>query len=346
MPETIFDRFLIGALSEDAYGSGTDGTNDLTAGDDPNNWLAVIEQDEPPFSENINDIPNQEQTAVHSTKESEKYGHSLGVSFEAPLKGKKSSAGDPPYDAPILKAANHKETINGTTDSRYNLITGDDQTRVPSMAMVMYMFTRSMSDAYRWVAQGVRGDMSYTFEMGESITYSFEGTALFNPFPAQLEVADKANTLPTLPSEYAGEKDTLEVIGITFKIGGTDYEVESFTLETNWSVDEDNVGTKANRTLKEVYLTRGSGSPVGGSITFKGRSDVVTDIFPKTKSGATSSLTVTATNGTDTVEFSFPNIQFGTDAISFADATFDNPYEARGDYGNTSGEDEYEIIYT
>jgi len=349
--EDLAKRFLIGGLSEDAYGSGTDGTLDLTAGDDPSSWQAFREQDSPPFSEVIEQVNNEEMTATHSTKKASHYGQALDVSFEFPLKGKRSAAGDPPFEDYILKACNLEETIVVDTSAAYRPVTGDDQTRVPSMALVTYMYTRGYDDAYRWVAQGVRGNLTITLEMGENALCEFSGRGLFNPWPTSLEVADNGNTLPTTPTEYSGEKSTLEVIGLTFQIddgsGLTGYDMESMTLESAWDQSEDMTGTKANRTLEEVFLTRGVDSPPGGSMTLKGRSATLSDLMPLVKSGAEAQIQATLTDGTDTVEINIPIAQFSDDTVSLAESTFDLPYAARGDFGSGGAvETDFELTYT
>jgi len=351
MSDNLAKRFLIGGIPEDAYGSGTDGTTDFTTGHDPDDWYAVRTQGEPPFSEVINTIANQEMTATHSTKKSHNYGHRLDVSLTVPLKGKKSTAGDPPFGSWLLKAMNLEETVNATTSTVYRPVTGDDQTRVPSAALAMYMFTRGYDDAYRWVCKGVRGNGTLTLEMGENATLGFEGAGLYAPWPTDLHVADNANTLPTTPTEYSGEKNTLEVIGMTFEVdtgsGLTAYPIESMDLQTNWSLQEDMVGTKADRTLEQLYLERGSEDPPGGGITFKGRSAAMKAILPLASSGADCQITVTLSDGTDTVELNIPVVQFSEQTVSLEGSTFDATYAARGDFGSGgAAETDFELTYT
>lgn len=345
---TLSRRIQFGMISENSYDSGTDGTNDLTAGADPSDWFGIIEEGEPPFRNGDGDqrITDEINTAVHSTRADQVYRNRTEVAFEFPITGKKSSAGDPPHWDHILQAANFEETINGTTDSNYSPVTGDDISKVPSMAAVCYIFTEDQTDAYRWVVTGIRGNITWTFEMGEEARGSFEGAGTFANFPRNLHVADNGNTLPTKPTDYSGDKDALRVIGMTFTVDSTNYDIESAEIETGWNLREKNVGTKADRTLQELTLERATDSPVGGSLTLRADSSVLKDIFSEIDSGATSSMTITLSDGTDTVDFSFPAVQFGTDTVSMQEATFANPFFARGDYGNTSGEDELTITFT
>lgn len=318
-------EWLVGAKSETAYGT------DAFAGVSPTEWLN-FEQFDPTSALQI--VEDETIRAVHSGYRDQRFGDKTTVSWTLPLTGKSGAAGTAPAYAALLKAANFEETITASASATYSLITGTAMAKVPSVTYAYFMLEQDRVNARKQLFTGCRGNRTFTFEMGQVAKLSGEDTGRYFAFPAGAATAKPAN-----PTSYAGNKSALLVIGLEIKIGGTAYCVEKFDFSTNWDVGEDRDACQANTTLNHIYLTRSRGNRPGGSKTLKGRSAALAAILPLLDSGAPVSFTAKLSNGTDTVTFNMPSIQYGQPSLNRnGHINFDLPY-----YANATGAGENEI---
>lgn len=311
---------LLATKAEPTYG------DDAFSGATPTAWLGVL--GEPGIQEKTVDIPAEETTADGLGGQMLRYGDKTDVSFTTYLVGKQSAAGDPPPAvlADIFKASNLEETITATTSAAYALAFGRAMASVPSMTVFEGIRDAVSGDYYTRLVKGVRGTPKYLFEDGQDARCEFTGVGLYS------ELSTVATAI-TAPSSYSGGKNRMKVQGVTFNYAGTEYDITKLEITPGTSIDEDRNAT-ADYGVDEVGLYLAKGDKPGGSVTFKARSAVITDILPKIMPDAgsftrvpTATLTVTLTDGTDTITITGHGCAFGAYAKNLAghNYTFDVP---------------------
>lgn len=327
--QNLAKRYVVAADSEGTYGT------DAFGGSTPSNFLASIMAEQPPLQEAIGSANPEQMSATHDTFPNEKYGDMLSVSeLSFPIKGDDDAPDEPPPHAAILKAANLKEVKrdpDSTADSgdeyvEYFPVTGHRMGEAPSATLVTYLFNEAYDTQYKWLATGLRFNLTWTIEMGEVADLQVdEGKALYQQMPTS------GNSQSVNPSGYSGNHDNFLVRNITHKVDGTEYPIESLELSTNWNLTEDRDASQATGTLHKVKCNRSSDSPPGGSVTYKARDSVIPDLVPKMKSGATSKLTALLDNGTKQMKIVCPNVQIDWDTLELGNsATFDVPIACHG----------------
>ncbi|MFB6374629.1 MAG: hypothetical protein ABEN55_16245 [Bradymonadaceae bacterium] len=335
MPDDYAKRYLVAASSESTYGS------DAFGGADPSSWLAVIESDSPPLSDEYERVPEGSMPLTHDTQLADHYGDRLEVSMEMPIKSETSAIdAAPPHDA-LLKAANLKEAKrdpDGTASSgdeyiEYFPYTGDGMTNVPSATLACYLFNSDYSQHAKWLAKGLRHNLTWSFPgPGELCTVSLDGgLALFSQKPTP----STASSLQ--PSAYSGQESNFILKGGTFKYDGTAYPLASYELSTGWNVSRDNDGTQSQGTLKKVSLDRGAESPPNGSFSLKARESVVKDLIDDIKAGNGKKATVelTAEGGTAVIYHELPNVQINDGGLSLgSDPSYEVPFFCAGTYNS------------
>lgn len=297
---SLSDRFLIGVDSESNYG------DDAFGGSDPSEWLAV--QGEPEIEERTTEVGPEQKTYDGLGGHVLRYADATEVSLSTFIVGKDGSAGDPPPDplASLLKAGNFEETVNTDTDVVYTLNGySSGMTDVPSATVFEAIRDDTDGDYYTRLVEGVRWGLSFTFEDEGSVVVEADGVGLYSERAVSTSsISDPAD------GDVSGGKDRLKVQGMTFKFDGTEYDVTSAEMSTELSVQEHAILNQDSR-VDEVKLSLGDEDRPGGSVTFKGRSDELTDIvrdqiqpdaggFDKVPTG---DLEIEVGDGTDTVTF-------------------------------------------
>ena len=321
-----------------AVDSETGYDSDPWSSSDPTEWLAFENFD---VSANIAEHQDQRILATHDTLPSEFVGQSLGVSWTLPLTGKSAAAGTAPDWAALLKSANFEEILDASS-ALYKPITSDLITRVPSAHFAYYMVEKGHDQARKMLIGGTRGNRTFTFNQGEWAKMTGEDTALFTPFPSTPQAK------PSNPTEYTGGKSLLRVQGMTLSVGGTNYAVAGCEVQTNWSVGEDSDLT-ADEMVDYISLYRERTSPIGGSLTLRGKSAALNNIISQlTSSSPTFELVITVSDGTDSIEFKMPVCQFTgyTPSASNGSTNFDLPFIAHGDLTDGGGENALQIKCT
>lgn len=137
------------------------------------------------------------------------------LSFDIPLSGGGTPKGTPPNHGPILRASGYAQTINGTTDVTYSLVsTGEEM-----VAIYYYV------DGVLWKFTDIRGSWSEAWTAKKAPRASFKGIGLNAPMS---DLVMPTPTLPTVPRPIAVNK-----ANTTLTIGGYAARLSSFTLDLN-----------------------------------------------------------------------------------------------------------------
>lgn len=325
------NKYVIAVIAETVY--GTDGF----VGANPTVWLAV---EDVSFARVEGMIENADATASDSGRPHQAYGEKSTLSITMKLTGRSGAKGTGPHWAALAEACGMDLTLNGAVDARLRPVTGNSMALAPSCTIYLGLLDDTDETVvYKQLFRGCRGKMSASATVGELGKLQFEMGGLYDEFTSA------ASTRPTLPEAYSGEKKGLAFVNATHTVAGVSYCIEKWEWATNKELKEDRCATSANA-VDEIY--RDKGGRVGGSITLKGRSATLLAIIPKLKSGAESIHAVSLTDGTDTVAFNSPAVQFGSAAFSKDGRwKFDVPYFCNGVWGvGKSGNNETEIIFT
>lgn len=278
--------------SESTYGT------DVISGS-PTAFFKVV-GDSPIVSPQRVVVESEEVCAVHDGIEHQSFASHNDASFSIYLRGKESAAGDAPLWAALLMATGAEETITASTSAAYTWVTYHTPSVAPSMTLYEDVFYTD-GTARRFIAPGQYGNMVLTAEMDTYATVAYTGMGLFQ------QGASSTSSI-SLPGSYDGSKPRLICRNLVVSIGGSNYALRSFDLNTNWSLEEDR-SMSGSSSLDAVYLKRASGSRMGGTLDF---ADV--DLFEAILSayGTDAQLAMTATwdDGTDTVVLS-QTIQLG-----------------------------------
>lgn len=315
-------------VSEDDYG-----VDPVTP--PPSTWLDVTEcLIAPEYSL----LEGEQIRAVHSGNPHTMIASHNAVTLGGYMSGKSGAAGTAPDIAPILKACGFAETIVASTSAGYKPVTvSDDQTIVPSLTIYQYI-KEADGQARLQKCHGVRGNLTCTLEQGRRAAWRMEGRGLFSELGA-LAAA------PSLPTSYSGGKVPFMVIGVTCTIGGVAYAARKIEFGSNWSIEErpDWSGTAI---IKQFYLKRGSGSRMGGSLEFM-TSAILTDILSKYGTSAQLALSITLSNGTDTLVISGPKLQLGQWTRQAGNLhTYSVPFFLCGDFASGGGDNDLQLLYT
>jgi hypothetical protein len=323
------DRKIASIESETTYGT------DAISPGPPSDWYAFRACDIMPV---VNPIESPRATASASGERHCVLESHNDVSWEMPLSGKTGAAGTAPaYDA-LLAASGFKKSVVASTSVTYRPTTVNDMTDTPSATIWLYKYRLTDSNAYLLKAFGYRGNVTMTMTMGEEAVIAGTGMALYSAYPTSTVAK------PTAPTTYLGA-GCMVVEGMSLTVGATSYPVESFEIQSNWTMTEIRTGASTGGTLSQVLLTRPmSGGRLIGSLTLVDGATAFQDMITKWSAGTQATLSATLTNGVDTITITAPNVQFGQPAESAEGILkFDVPiYFNRG----TSGDDEISIAYT
>lgn len=324
------NKYVIAVLPEVTYG-----VNPFAG--DPSTWLAV---EDVSFAHVEGMIENADATASDSGRPHVAYGEKSTISFGMKLTGKSGAAGTGPLWAPLAEAAGLALTLNAAVDARLAPVTGNSMSVAPSCTIYLGLLDDTDDTVvFKQIFRGLRGKVSASGSVGEFGKLQFDLEGLYDEF------VSASSARPSLPEAYSGEKKGLAFINATHTVAGTSYCIESWDWAVNKELKEDRCATSTNA-VDEIY--RDGGSRVGGSLTFKGRSATLAAILPKLKSGAESAHVVTLSDGTDTVSFESPAVQFGSAGWSKDGRwKFDVPYYCNGQWGaGKTGNNETVIIFT
>lgn len=321
---------FIAVESETNYGV------DAFGGSDPTAWLAADEAQILPVD---GVLESNDVLAVHSKLGQLHFGDRVSVNITWKLTGKSGAAGTEPADVAIFKAANHLVTVDPGVDVRLRPVTGARMTLTPSMTLVIIEIDSETGEVYEHKVTGIRGNIEFSYEAGGKLMATFTGEGLYVPFPTFAA----AGTEPSLPSEYSGNKLGMKAVGQTLQIDSQPYPIVSWSLATGWEIKADEVAN-ATGLVDFIELQRPSERP-NGSLSLRDRSATLKTIIPLIQNAAEFAQNHTFTDGTDTIEVSQPNCQFGSYGRS--DDRYDIPYGCNGGFGGgDTGENDYEFIYT
>lgn len=321
-------EMLVHVISEAVYGT------DPTVGT-PSVWLAVIScviQEVREFRQ------DQSVRGVHSPGRHISMPSHCDVSIEGYLTGRAGAAGTPPAWAPMLKAANLKETIDVGVGVSYNPVTiTDDMAVVPSMTLYKYQ-KMSNGQVMLQKASGIRGNLTFTFEHGQRIKFKFEGKGLYS------EWADPASA-PANPTAYSGDGAGMLAQGMVATLEAEPLPLETFELATNWTLEENRTMTGATN-LDSVKPKRGEDSAAGGSFGFRARS-LLLFCLTNYRLDSAMALSLAASNANATITLTAPAVQLGQFAPTPGNIySFSVPFWLRGDFGTSSGEDDFTLAFT
>lgn len=299
MSLTSGDRLLGAVKSETVYGT------DIFGAGPPAAYQAFRALNIQPQTEQI-ESPRGTWTA--SGEKSCLLKSHTDVSWEMPFTGKVGAAGTAPAWDAFMAASGFKKTTVALTSVSYAPRTQNDMTDTPSATIWKYMRQLEENAAYLFKARGYRGNLTMRMTLGEEAVILGTGMALYDPMP-NATVAS-----PTAPSTYEGATCMIP-INLAFTCGGTTYPVESLEISTGWNVQQVRTGEVGAGTLSKVLLTRPmSGGRMTGSFRLVDGKTALQDLVTKYLAGTQVTMAATLTNGTDTIAFAAPQLQFGQPA--------------------------------
>lgn len=338
MPDNFGDRMLFAAKAEGTYGQ------DAFSGSDPSSWLAMIEQESPPFSDEVERKQAGVMSLTHDVRRFDHYGDRIEVEgLTLPLKTATTAVDDPPPDEALYQAANLKtakrdpDSSAASGDEYWEAFpyTGDGMTNVPSATLALYLFNSDYTKHAKWLAKGYRGNLTWTFVDGEIATLGLaDGLALYEKQPTP------TTSSSLQPSAYSANERNFILKNGTFKYNSTTYPVAGFELSTNWSVNRDDDGTQSTGTLAKVSLNRRSDAPPAGSFTLKARDGAVKDLIDDIDSGnpRKASLQLPNEGGGGEIYIELPRIQIDKEALALGgDPTFEVPFYCLGTWDSGGG---------
>lgn len=296
MSLTSGDRLLGAVKSEAVYGT------DIFGAGPPAAYQAFRALTVNPITEQI-ESPRGTWTA--SGEKSCLLKSHTDVSWEMPLTGKTGAAGTPPAWDAFMMAAGFKKTVVALTSVSYAPKTQNDMTDTPSATIWKYLRQLEEAAAYLYKARGYRGNVTLRMTIGEEAVISGTGLALYDDHP----VATIAS--PTAPSAYEGASCMIPT-NLALTVGGTAYPVESLEISTGWNLQQVRTGEVGKGALSKVLLTRPmSGGRMAGSLRLVDGKAAFNDMVTKYLASTQAALAATLTNGTDTIAFAAPQLQFG-----------------------------------
>lgn len=261
------------------------------------------------------------------------------VSWEMPFTGKLAAAGTSPAWDAFMLASGFKKTVVAATSVTYAPRTKNDMTDTPSLTMWKYMRQLELDTAYLYKARGYRGNFTIKASLGEEAVISGAGMALYNPMP------NATIASPTPPTSYEGNKCMVPT-SMVFTCGGVTYEIQSIEFSTNWTVDPVRLGEVGFGTLSKVLLDRPmSGSRMGGSFRLVSGGAAYVALVTAQLAGSQVAMSLTLTNGVDTITITAPSLQFGRPTTAVEGIIkYDCPFFLNR--GASAGDDEIAIICT
>lgn len=264
-------------------------------------------------------FPVTRETATNGGSPHVVFGDRANVSLEFPLTGKRASGAgnEEPYYEAILKAAGFAVAIVSDTSSTYTLAT-------PQQAsLTIYQYRRASDSAnWRlWIATGVRGTMTFNYEVNTEAYATFEGFGQYEGmvtdeyafFDADNEIAyEKDGTTAITPrtsgTETQANKSAIGCKNMTITLGGTTYYINKLSHALMRSVDakEDTTGSS---TVQAARLSMANGARQEGSFNTAdlGTMNAIRDAI---SAGTVATLSITLTDGTNTSVTTF-KVQLG-----------------------------------
>lgn len=338
----ISNRRLIGIAAE----SGSYGNSYFT-GSAPTEYFAATNLTITP---QVIIIENEDITAGFSGRKSLAMGKACDVTCDFRITGRTGSVGGPAasemYWSPFIYAAGFERTLVADTPDyfEYNPSGGSivgTYPSVSSMTIVDYMIRDDdKTTSVKHVARGVRGNLTLNFAIDQVAKASFTGRGLY------FSEETSNTTTPTLPAEYSGEVDPWICKGATFTIGGVAYCVESLDISTNWSLNDENCMT-TDGSVSEVFLSRGVGSRIGGSMTLKGGSSTLYTILPSIQAGTEFAVVYSLSSSLNgEFEIAMPKMQYVGYSPSENGSRFNYgmTYAANGEWDGSSEKGDNELI--
>ena len=325
---------LVGVESE----STTYGTTNFTASL-PSTYIAVETCDIIP---EVAIIESQDVTNSASGRKHETTGVACDVNMTFKLTPR-AAVETPPHWAPVLKASGFKETlVSGTVDYHtYKPCTANNVSQTPSMAVAQYIVDdNDLTKSRKFLARGVRGNLTLSFELGQVARGSFVGRGLYFPFPATETTVPAAGVNPE--AGFSGELAGMVAKNMTITIASQTVCVEALEFGTNWSIGEDQCLNNDGST-QEVYLHRETASRMGGSMTLKGRAATLNTLLPYIASATEFAVSVEFDNG---FTLTYPAVQFGNFTKNTAQGriNFDLPYFCNGKWGSAGNAGDNEVV--
>jgi hypothetical protein len=145
------------------------------------------------------------------------------ISFDVLLCGGGTPLGTPPNHGPLLRACGWAQTVHGTTDVTYGLVSKGEE----SICMYYYM------DGVLQKMLGIRGSISENWQARKAPRMTFKGIGLNVPM---IDAALPVPTLPTIPRPMAMNK-----ANTVLTIGGYAARLSSFTIDQNNDVQYRNL---------------------------------------------------------------------------------------------------------
>ena len=297
--------------------------------------------------------------STHSGTRHKTIGDHVPVTLEFPLQPLvAASAGDEaPYCSPIYKAANLEETIVSATSSAYNPSTKQQA------GMTVYHYEEELESARQRLTYttGVRGTLSFDFQLDQEAMCTFTGTGLYQgPISNDFEyfnsaggVAKKKTGINSVTARSTGEEkyaDQSPYIceNMTITIDGTSYALSGINVDLNWSTIQKRQINSQNVTSK-VLCVRDEGNRIGGSMSLvDGTQGIEGLISSMAVDDSEATLIITISNGSRTTTFNFPQIQLGqpTKGDNGGLRTYDIPWFANGDFSDLAGDNDFTMTNT
>lgn len=299
---SVTNRQMIGILKE----SGSYGNSPFTGSYAPVEWFAASNISIKP---QVTIIENEDITAGFSGRKSLTSPKACDVTVDFKITGRTGSVGGPAaseaYWSPFVYGAGFESTLVAGSPASIEYNPSANSAAGSSITIVDYQIhDDNVATSRKHVARGVRGNLTYNFAIDQVAKASFTGRGMFYDLPAG------TTTTPTLPASYSGEDDAYICKGATFTIGGTAYCIESMDISTNWGVNDDNCMT-TDGSVSEVFLGRGTGARIGGSMTLKGNTNTLSTILPAIAAGTEFAVVWSlSSSAAGEVEWAMPAVQF------------------------------------
>lgn len=311
----------------------------------------------------LNPIEINRTRGSHSGVPHKVIKNQVTVSCEIPLTGWVSGdAGEEaPSYAPFLKAANLREVIVAATSATYNPAT------VNQASMTLYVYEMDLETATQrlTVVTGVRGNLTFNFNLDGECFATFEGIGIYNGeqsvsaaffnattgAAALLKDGSTAVTARTTGTETVGNTDPVMATDMTFTTAAAEpYRIGALTLGTNWGVTPvQSINSSAN--THKVLLTRGDASRIGGSFTLND-GDVQDDLIDRYESADADAMNIVATggdgsSGQPTITIVAPAAQIGpaTKGDNAGVRTYDVPWFANGTWTGLTADNDFTLVY-
>lgn len=299
---SVTNKGMIGILQE----SGSYGNSAFTGSYDPSEWFAASNIVIKPQT---TIIENEDITAGFSGRKSLSYGKACDVTVDFKLTGRSGSVGGPAaseaFWSPFQYAAGFEKTLVAGTPNYLEYNPVGSSAVGSSMTIVNYQIhDDDTATSRKHVARGVRGNLTYNFAIDQVAKASFSGRGLYYSYPSSTTVT------PSLPTSYSGEQDAHICTNMSFQLDSVSYCLEGMDISTNWGINDDNCMT-TDGAVSEVFLGRGTGARIGGSMMLKGNTNTLNSIIPAIESGASFSIVMSLSSSLKgELEFNLPDCQF------------------------------------